>query len=72
MTFSERLVDIMDERGISSYRITLDTKIPNSQISYWKNGISQPTMENLIKLADYFNVSLDYLVGHTDNPEVNH
>ena len=68
MTFYERLAALMEERKITSYRITLDTKIPNSQISYWKRGKSQPTMENLIKLAEYFNVSLDYLVGRTDDP----
>ena len=31
-------------------------------------GKSKPTIENLIKLADYFDVSTDYLLGRTDNP----
>jgi len=34
-------------------------------------GERRPTYDMLIKLADYFDVSLDYLVGRTDNPNVN-
>ena len=37
----------------------------------YEGGTKTPTFDGLIALADYFDVSLDYLVGRTDNPEVN-
>ena len=40
-----------------------------AQPSYirYENGSAQPSLENLVKLADYFDVSLDYLLGREDN-----
>ena len=35
----------------------------------YERGVQQPTLPVLLALADYFNVSLDYLVGRSDNPE---
>ncbi len=37
----------------------------------YKNGIKIPTVNNLVKIADYLGVSVDYLLGRTDNPVVN-
>lgn len=37
----------------------------------WEYGKTKPTFDTLIALADYFGVSLDYLVGRTDNPAIN-
>ena len=36
----------------------------------YENGTNEPTYDNLIKLADYFDVSLDYLVGRSDDPTI--
>lgn len=40
-------------------------------IQHYELNERKPTYDMLISLADYFNVSIDYLVGRTDNPEVN-
>lgn len=45
--------------------------ISETMYQYYEYGRSEPTAHILISLADYFNVSLDYLVGRTDIPEVN-
>jgi transcriptional regulator with XRE-family HTH domain len=37
----------------------------------YKNGAKLPTIQNLTKIADYLDVSVDYLLGRTDKPEVN-
>lgn len=37
----------------------------------YENGVIELTAERLVKLADFYNVSIDYLLGRTDNPEVN-
>jgi len=69
--FNERFVHILQERKISTYKLTKDTGISNGLISDWKNKKRTPASENLIKLADYFDVSVDYLLGRTENPKVN-
>ena len=71
MKFPQRLTSIMESCSVSAYRMSKETGLSDTQISYYKSGKNDPTGENLIKLADYFNVSVDYLLGRTDNPEVN-
>lgn len=69
--FKEVFVDLLQKRGITAYKLSIDTQIPQSLISNWKSGVKTPSSENLIKLADYLDVSVDYLLGRTDKPEVN-
>ena len=71
MTFSDRLVKLQTERNID--KKTIYTACNISRISYYRyeSGERTPTYEALLALADYFNVSIDYLVGRTDNPEIN-
>ena len=69
--FTNIFVDLLQKRGISTYKLTKDTGIPNGMVNKWKNGIQLPSAESLIKLANYFDVSVDYLLGRTDNPDVN-
>ena len=66
--FSEILVDLIQKRQINDLRVAKDLKLSSSRISDWRNGHRFPTVENLIKLADYFGVSTDYLLGRTDEP----
>ena len=69
--FTDVFGNLLQYRSISTYRLTKDTGIPNGMVNKWKNGVQLPGAENLVKLADYFDVSVDYLLGRTDNPEVN-
>lgn len=71
MQFSQRLVEIMTERKITAYRIDKDIGISNRLIGYYRDGTNDPSAANLVKLANYFQVSVDYLLGLTDNPEIN-
>jgi transcriptional regulator with XRE-family HTH domain len=63
--------ELLQKRHITSYKIAKETGIPKSIVYEWTAGIRAPTIDNLIKIADYFNVSTDYLLGRTDNPEIN-
>ncbi|MCL2696595.1 MAG: helix-turn-helix domain-containing protein [Oscillospiraceae bacterium] len=67
--FTDVFVHLMQSRNISSYKLTKDTGIDNGLISKWKNAKYVPSAEMLIKIADYFDVSVDYLLGRTDNPD---
>lgn len=69
--FAEIFVNILSKRNISAYRLSQDTGITQGMISYWKSGERMPSAENLITLADYFDCSVDYLLGRTENPETN-
>ena len=64
MKFAENLNEYLDSHDISNYRIYKDTGLSDSLIGYWRKGQKQPTLENLVILCDYLNVSIDYLVGN--------
>lgn len=64
------LFKILAERKISAKKLSDDTGISTGNISDWKSGRCQPSINALITIADYLNVSLDYLVGRTDCSEI--
>lgn len=57
--------------GMTAKKVSDDTGISTGNISDWKSGRSMPTAPKLVILADYLDCSVDYLLGRTDNPEVN-
>lgn len=61
--FSERLKFLISNFKITKYKLTKDTDIPESIIYSWQSGKSQPSIESVLKLAEYFNCSVDYIVG---------
>lgn len=54
---------LLQKNGISSYKVSKDTGISQVTLSNWKNGISTPKQDKLKILADYFGVSLSYMMG---------
>ena len=72
MEHSERILDIVAKRGLTHYRVAKDTGISLSLFGKWK---AKPTSRiascNVEAIANYFGCSTDYLMGRTDNPEVN-
>lgn len=63
--FYERLRQIMAERNITWYRIVKDGIVSDCNLSVWKNG-TEPYLETVIDIADYFKLTLDQLVGRED------
>ena len=63
-----RLKELRTAKGISQLKLALDLNMNQNSISRYENGIRQADYATLIKFADYFNVSIDYLLGRTDNP----
>ena len=64
--FAIRLKELRIEKGVSQTQVAKDIEISKSAYNYYENGIKEPTVSVLIKLADYFNVCIDYLVGRQD------
>ena len=72
MEHSERILDIVAKRGLTHYRFDKDTGISLSLFGKWKEKpTSKISSEKLVLIADYFGCSIDYLVGRTENPDVN-
>ena len=71
MTFSERIVAIKKEKIILQKDIAAAIGITVRNYQRYEKGEQQPTLPVLIALADYFDVSLDYLCGRSDNPKIN-
>ncbi len=53
---------LLDKNGITAYRVSKDTGITQTLLSNWKTGKSVPNLQNLKKIADYFGVTVDYLM----------
>lgn len=71
MYFSERLKNLRKTRMIPQKYIAEYLGISVSAYQYYEAGKNEPSIARLIMLADLFNVSIDYLVGRTENPLVN-
>lgn len=65
--FTERFVKIMQSKQIRPYHIAKETGISTGLMSAYKRGEKFPSIENLIKIADYLDCSVDYLLGRTEN-----
>lgn len=53
---------LIQERGITPYKVSKDTGVSQSTLSDWKRGVSTPKQDKLQKIADYLGVSIDYLM----------
>jgi len=67
-----RLRQLRKERGISQLKLAMDLHLNQNSVSRYETGEREADYETLIKFADYFGVSIDYLLEQTDNPERNH
>ena len=66
---SERLKQLRIKKAVTQKTLADFLGIAEVSMQRFEYGTSKPKLENLIALADYFDVSLDYLVGRSDNPE---
>ena len=69
--FAERLRDLRRENGLTQAVLGKIVGTGADAICVYEKGKNYPEVRRLIMLADYFEVSLDYLVGRTDKPEIN-
>lgn len=65
-----RLRELRNKRGISQLKLAMDLSMNQNTISRYETGEREADYKTLIVLADYFNVSIDYLLERTDNPEM--
>lgn len=58
----ERYSKLLDNKKVTSHKVSKETGIPYSCLSDWKAGRSKPKTDKLKKLAEYFGVTVDYFV----------
>ena len=62
-----RLKELRKKKRISQLKLALDLEMNQNTISRYENLEREADYKTLIKLADYFNVSIDYLLGRTND-----
>ena len=68
---NNRLRQLRKTKGYTQIRVQMETGIEQALLSKYENGERIPPTETLLKLADFYRVSVDYLLCRTDNPQVN-
>ncbi len=61
-----RIRELRKNKRISQLKMAMDLNMTQNTISRYETGEREPGIAELILIADYFNVSVDYLIGHTD------
>lgn len=66
-----KLKYLREKKNISQLKLAMDLNMNQNSISRYENGQRQADYDTLIAFADYFDVSIDYLLGRTENPKMN-
>ena len=66
MEFKERLKELRKEKNVTQTDISKILNVSKMAVSHWEKGNSEPSIEQLKILANYFDVSVDYLVGFSN------
>lgn len=66
MSLGKRLKKAREDKNLTQTKVSKDTNINNKTLSGYERGISEPDLETIKKLAKYYDVSLDYLLGNSD------
>ena len=67
VNFPEQLKELREVYGVTQTALAQGIGVSKGLISLWENGLREPTLSNLVALADYFDVSLDFLTGRTQD-----
>jgi transcriptional regulator with XRE-family HTH domain len=66
-TYSERMVELRTEKGISQKAAAVDLGISQALLSHYEKGIREFSLDFLCKIAEYYEVTTDYILGRTDS-----
>lgn len=69
MLFSSRLKDLRERKNLTQKRLEEKIGISRGSVQAYELELRRPTADALIALSKFFDVSIDYLLGETDNPK---
>ena len=64
---AERIKTLRNEKGIGQNFLAAELEVSNASISYWENAKQEPSAQAIYKMAKYFGVPADYLLGISDD-----
>lgn len=68
--FSTRVKDLREKEGLSMDQLAIKLGVSKSRVNMWENNGTIPRGDVLVQLANYFNVSTDFLLGNDDDSEI--
>ncbi|MCL2696464.1 MAG: helix-turn-helix transcriptional regulator [Oscillospiraceae bacterium] len=71
MYIVDKIFNLLKEKQLTQKNMAETIGVSTGNISDWKSGKAKPSITVIPKIADFFNVSIDYLYGRTENPEIN-
>jgi len=70
-SLNERIKELRKSKNHTQKQLAEILNVRSEAIQTFEYGTRRPGLDNIITLADYFGVSVDYLLGRTDNPNIN-
>lgn len=67
-TFAKNLSELRRRSGLSQRKAAADLKISQALLSHYENGAREPGLGFVCRVCDYYNVTADYLLGRSSNP----
>lgn len=65
----EKFEELLKKNNVTAYRVAKETGVTTATLTSWKQGKYTPKREKLQKIADYFNVGVEYFTGDDVNPD---
>ena len=66
-----RLKELRKARRITQLKLAMDLNLTQNTVSRYETGEREPGIAELVRIADYFHISVDYLLERTENPDMN-
>lgn len=66
-----RLRELRESRGFTQLKVAIDLNLNQNSVSRYESGAREAGYELLTQFADYYNVSIDYILYRTDDPKIN-
>lgn len=67
--FSQTLSELRRRAGLSQRKVAADLNISQALLSHYENGAREPGLNFVCRVCDYYNVSADYILGRSANPD---
>ena len=68
-SFAQILSELLRSSGLSQRKAAADLKISQALLSHYENGAREPGLNFVCRVCDYYNVTADYLLGRSPNPD---
>ena len=70
MDYRQRLRELREAKGYTQLKVAMDLNMNQNSVSRYESGQREAGYDLLIRFADYYGVSVDYILGRTDNPKM--